>query len=188
MEKEIWRENLHFLRKARKENQSKIASVLNKTQQAIGNWEKGIGQPNITELNKITNYFGISISDFLNTDLSKGKLTEKRRSKKNQKKVEVNGKITGKLIEESDKKEKPPGTSEEKEVLIHQLLLSNQKTIATQEALISSLNAQLSALTDDIERLKKEVRSYRKIVDNPKISPDQNRPSNAPPEERTGTD
>ena len=44
-----------------------VALELNKTQQTVGNWESGIGEPNISELIKITNLFGISIRNIINS-------------------------------------------------------------------------------------------------------------------------
>jgi DNA-binding XRE family transcriptional regulator len=62
---DIWRVNLKILRNRLAKNQSYIASIVDKTQQTIGNWESGIGEPNIDELIKITNLFGISLDDFI---------------------------------------------------------------------------------------------------------------------------
>jgi transcriptional regulator with XRE-family HTH domain len=62
---DIWRLNLKTLRNRLNKNQSYIGSIVDKTQQTIGNWESGIGEPNINELIKITNLFGISLDDFI---------------------------------------------------------------------------------------------------------------------------
>jgi transcriptional regulator with XRE-family HTH domain len=64
---DTWRINLKTLRNKLNKNQSYIALELGKTQQTIGNWESGIGEPNISELIKITNLFGISIDSFVKT-------------------------------------------------------------------------------------------------------------------------
>ncbi|HTB99795.1 MAG TPA: helix-turn-helix transcriptional regulator [Ferruginibacter sp.] len=64
---DIWRINLKTLRNKLNKNQSYIALELGKTQQTIGNWESGIGEPNILELIKITNLFGISLDNFIKT-------------------------------------------------------------------------------------------------------------------------
>jgi transcriptional regulator with XRE-family HTH domain len=60
-----WRINLKILRNRINKNQSYIALSINKTQQTIGNWESGIGEPNIAELLIITKLFGISLDDFI---------------------------------------------------------------------------------------------------------------------------
>jgi len=75
---DIWRINLKILRNRLDKNQSYIALKLGKTQQTIGNWESGIGEPNISELITITNLFGISVDNFIKvkqikTDLSSSK-------------------------------------------------------------------------------------------------------------------
>jgi transcriptional regulator with XRE-family HTH domain len=62
---DIWRVNLKMLRNKLNKNQSYVALELGKTQQTIGNWESGIGEPNISELIKITNLFGISLDGFV---------------------------------------------------------------------------------------------------------------------------
>ena len=62
---DIWRINLKTLRNKLNKSQSYIALELGKTQQTIGNWESGIGEPNISELIKITNLFGISLDGFV---------------------------------------------------------------------------------------------------------------------------
>ena len=68
---DIWRINLKTLRNKLNKSQSYIALELGKTQQTIGNWESGIGEPNISELIKITNLFGISLDGFVKTTLVK---------------------------------------------------------------------------------------------------------------------
>ena len=65
MRLDTWRVNLKTLRNKLNKNQSYIALELGKTQQTIGNWESGIGEPNISELIKITNLFGISLDGFV---------------------------------------------------------------------------------------------------------------------------
>jgi transcriptional regulator with XRE-family HTH domain len=78
---DTWRVNLKTLRNKFNKNQSYVASELNKTQQTIGNWESGIGEPNISELIKITNLFGISLDDFIKTVQVKSKISEKDEDK-----------------------------------------------------------------------------------------------------------
>ena len=61
--------NLRYLRKKNAVNQSDIASLLNKGATTIGNWENGISEPNIIELNTLTGYFEVSLDDLINTDM-----------------------------------------------------------------------------------------------------------------------
>jgi phage repressor protein C with HTH and peptisase S24 domain/transcriptional regulator with XRE-family HTH domain len=64
--------NLLFLRKQFELNQTQFADFLGKKKSIIGPYEKGEVEPDISTLLKISEYFGISISDLIGTDLSKG--------------------------------------------------------------------------------------------------------------------
>lgn len=66
--------NLRYLRKQKGLNQQDLAVFVGKGDTTIGNWEKGISEPNFTELTKISNYFGISVDDLLYTDLANAHL------------------------------------------------------------------------------------------------------------------
>lgn len=62
--------NLRHLRKQTSKTQSEIASLIQKGQTTVGNWENGISEPNLNELLIISNYFDISVDKLLKTDLS----------------------------------------------------------------------------------------------------------------------
>jgi transcriptional regulator with XRE-family HTH domain len=62
--------NLRHLRKQTSKTQSEIASLIQKGQTTIGNWENGISEPNLNELLIISNYFDIPLDKLLKTDLS----------------------------------------------------------------------------------------------------------------------
>ncbi len=62
--------NLRYLRKQTSKTQSEIASLIQKGQTTIGNWENGISEPNLNELLIISNFFDIRLDDLLKTDLS----------------------------------------------------------------------------------------------------------------------
>lgn len=62
--------NLRHLRKQTAKTQSEIASLIQKGQTTIGNWENGISEPNLNELLIISNYFDIPVDKLLKTDLS----------------------------------------------------------------------------------------------------------------------
>ena len=64
--------NLRFLRKQSSKTQSEIASLIQKGQTTIGNWENGISEPSLNELLIISNYFDISVDVLLRTDLADG--------------------------------------------------------------------------------------------------------------------
>jgi phage repressor protein C with HTH and peptisase S24 domain len=73
-----WRINLKVLRKKINKTQSDIAFHLHNTQQTIGNWEQGIGEPSVEEFLSLKNYFGISLDNFFkNVQLNTNKEIEK---------------------------------------------------------------------------------------------------------------
>jgi transcriptional regulator with XRE-family HTH domain len=61
--------NLRHLRKQSSRTQSEIASLIQKGQTTIGNWENGISEPSLNELLIISNYFDISVDTLLKVDL-----------------------------------------------------------------------------------------------------------------------
>jgi transcriptional regulator with XRE-family HTH domain len=62
--------NLRHLRKQSSRTQSEIASLIQKGQTTIGNWENGISEPSLNELLIISNYFDIPIDTLLKVDLA----------------------------------------------------------------------------------------------------------------------
>ncbi len=52
------------LREEAKISQAELASMLGVTQQALSNYENGLREPDLDTINKIANYFGVSI-DYL---------------------------------------------------------------------------------------------------------------------------
>ncbi|MCX6210084.1 MAG: LexA family transcriptional regulator [Bacteroidetes bacterium] len=69
----FFQSNLKFLRKQSGVNQTEIALQLNKAHTSIGNYEKGISEPTISEINILSQFFDISIENLINTDLSNSK-------------------------------------------------------------------------------------------------------------------
>jgi transcriptional regulator with XRE-family HTH domain len=66
--------NIRFLRKQSRKTQVELASLLDKRQTTIANWENGVSEPNLEELLIIINLFGISPNEMLLYDLETGKL------------------------------------------------------------------------------------------------------------------
>ena len=75
--------NLRHLRKQSSRTQSEIASLIQKGQTTIGNWENGISEPSLNELLIISNYFDIPVDTLLKIDLaeSQGAGTRSGRSR-----------------------------------------------------------------------------------------------------------
>ncbi len=70
--------NLKLLRKNIRKSQTDIGFQLNKAHTSIGNWEKGISEPSLTEIEEIARIFEISPADLLYTDLAKVQVSEKK--------------------------------------------------------------------------------------------------------------
>ena len=66
-------DNLRFLMKKKKLNHEEMGKILGKGRSMIGYYANGKSQPDLDTLNKITNYFGVTIDDFLKTDLTRPK-------------------------------------------------------------------------------------------------------------------
>ena len=62
--------NLRYLRKQSSKTQSDIASLIQKGQTTIGNWENGISEPSLSELLIISNYFDIPLDTLIKMDLA----------------------------------------------------------------------------------------------------------------------
>ena len=62
--------NLRHLRKQSSRTQSEIASLIQKGQTTIGNWENGISEPSLNELLIISNYFDMPVDALLKIDLA----------------------------------------------------------------------------------------------------------------------
>lgn len=62
--------NLRYLRKQSSKTQSEIASLIQKGQTTIGNWENGISEPSLSELLIISNYFDIPLDTLIKMDLA----------------------------------------------------------------------------------------------------------------------
>lgn len=70
--------NLRHLRKQSARTQSEIASLIQKGQTTIGNWENGISEPSLNELLIISNYFDIPVDTLLKVDLAETQISVSR--------------------------------------------------------------------------------------------------------------
>src|ERR1700733_1473514 len=64
-------QNIRYLRRQYSNTQTELASLIQKGQTTIGNWENGISEPNVEELLILSNYFDISLDILIKIDLSK---------------------------------------------------------------------------------------------------------------------
>jgi transcriptional regulator with XRE-family HTH domain len=68
--------NLKFLMRKLGQSQASIESVVERRQQTISNWLAGKGEPDASDLIKLSHFFGISIDDLCLTDLANGNLID----------------------------------------------------------------------------------------------------------------
>jgi transcriptional regulator with XRE-family HTH domain len=84
--------NLTYCRRRFDITQTQLALQLKRGQTTIAGWEKNVSEPNIEGLQKISEFFGISIDHLINNDLEKGNLITESHVKEFQKKGNLIGK------------------------------------------------------------------------------------------------
>jgi len=62
-------QNLKWLRKKNHKSQNDIALIVDKRPTAISSWENNLSEPSFEDLFKISDYFGIKMGDFLDSNL-----------------------------------------------------------------------------------------------------------------------
>lgn len=141
--------NLKYLRKSNSVTQSDIALHLNKGQSTIGNWENELSEPNITELKFLAHFFGITISDLLEVDLSNVHLNQKEDISVNKENVHLNVRPNVHLNTKKAPKGAgfKPALNEDNTPFKDQLLQSKTE-------LIDSLQAQIKLLQNQIDQMK----------------------------------
>lgn len=63
--------NISHLRKSRKLTQAQLASALGIGRTNISNWEKEVSSPNLDQVQKMANYFGITVDELMSAELQK---------------------------------------------------------------------------------------------------------------------
>jgi phage repressor protein C with HTH and peptisase S24 domain len=81
--------NLKLLRQKKAINQQELAIQVNKGHTTIGNWEKGISEPNLSEILILSNYFEITPVQLVYLDLDKVEVNKNTGDSKKSKLVEV---------------------------------------------------------------------------------------------------
>jgi transcriptional regulator with XRE-family HTH domain len=90
--------NIRYLRRQASNTQTELASLINKGQTTIGNWENGISEPNIEELLILSNYFDIPLDILVKVDLSKTNWVSERVREKEHGLQKTTGKNTGQPV------------------------------------------------------------------------------------------
>lgn len=151
MKNDFFSKNLFFIRNKKKMTQAQIAAYIGVKRNSYNNYENGKSVPNLDLFKQIAKLFDISTEDLLYTDLSKGELIENQTQKKNKKKDELKDELMGELTEENNEKHGTGIPPDEMIKTLRNSLADKDKIISTQDALISNLNAQITALEHDLK-------------------------------------
>lgn len=63
--------NLKYLRNIKQKSLNDIARICDKTDVAVHYWENGTREPSAVDIAKLSNYFNITVDDFISKDLTK---------------------------------------------------------------------------------------------------------------------
>lgn len=144
-----FKDNLKYLRNEGSKTQADIALQVNKGYTTIGNWEKGLSEPNNTELILLAKYFGVTTDELLMNDLSKGNLNENQNDAKKHLKSNLKSNPIGNLNEENQ----VYFTKNNIEIIPESLPggLSNLQALQEQQlSLQHAINRQLTAIIANI--------------------------------------
>lgn len=140
--------NLKYLRKKLDLNQSKVASLVDKGDTTIGNWEKGISEPNFSELNILSQFFCVSVNDLLNTDLTNTQLIQKKETPKNKLNAQLNAQGNAQLNRVNNiidnfvmEEHEPYGRQCQACLLKDQIIAQKEETIKALKQTIEALQA-----------------------------------------------
>ncbi len=94
--------NLTYLRNRFAIKQNQLASYMNKAQTTIANWENKKSEPDIEELIKIIQYFGVTVDTMLFVDLESGNLITDAHVAEFKATGKVNSNLIGKKLKAYD--------------------------------------------------------------------------------------
>jgi transcriptional regulator with XRE-family HTH domain len=142
----FWK-NLRYLRKEKDLNQQEIGDLVNKGDGTISNWEKGNAEPSFSEINTISNFFGIEAVEMLFTDLEHVHLNEKNKGSKKSSKSPQN----------SPPFSPPNGANEPSEEYGNQttLIKTLEDLVAAKTEIIYNLKQKNTELQEQVKKLHK---------------------------------
>jgi transcriptional regulator with XRE-family HTH domain len=156
--------NLTFLKKKTNKTQSDIAFQVNKAKQTISGWENGVSEPSMKDLVILSDFFGVSIDELVNADLSNVHLNQNNGGLKIGQNVHLNvhGNVhpmgQNKPIKQVAQSQNSVVNEEEAPYQTAQMVVAAQaQTIKALEALNAVLSQQVAVLTEQVANLKREV-------------------------------
>lgn len=132
--------NIQYLRKAQKLTQAKTATALDLTRTTYANYENAGSEPDFETLLRIARFFGIRVDELLTKNLELENFISKRESDK------VSTKTTSKKTSSGN----------------YELNETNSILADHQETAIWYLLREVKEIREDVELLKKSVRSKNK--------------------------
>lgn len=160
--------NIKTLRKKFKLTQAQLASQLNRKHTSIGNWETGFNEPSVVDLTNLASIFGVSVDDLIHTDLSDVHLNSEEATTEKGQNVHLN---VNRSVHLNDKKGaiKAPLTADKTAFeMLEKLVKSQEKTIASQEAMIQLQANKIGELEEIKRRLESEIPEIGQPVEDKK--------------------
>lgn len=108
--------NLTFLKKHQGVTQADIGFCVDKSNNTISGWENNISEPGIKELQILSEYFGVSIDDLVNTDLPNAQLNKTNGVSKKRQNAQLNAQANAQLNPKKQPLEPVPLMMEEEEL------------------------------------------------------------------------
>lgn len=141
--------NLKFLRIKSGQNQTNVGLQLNKAHTTIGNWEKGISEPNFNEIEIIANLFEIPAGVLLYNNLEEGDLAEEE----DKETISLKNKQLDNPINRNEANNEKLIDSSQNDAL----LALKDEMIENLKSTIKDKNSIILMLTVDNDRLKVEL-------------------------------
>jgi transcriptional regulator with XRE-family HTH domain len=162
----FFQNNLKFLRKQNGKSQTDVAFQLKKAHTSIGNYEKGISEPTISEITILSQYFGISVDDLINKDLSNTKILENEENTKNEGNTKKNTKIYTKISPQTGANASVVGVVCSNCQQLQNIVVEKDKLIQSQQQTIQSQQQTVQALqlaTTQLQQMFKESEYQQKV-------------------------
>jgi len=148
--------NLKYLRKETGINQGELAIKMKKGQSTIGNWENEISEPNISEIQFLAHFFGITADDLLSKDLQNVHLNEKPELKNKGENVHLNVHPTVHLNKKKARNEPCQDC-----MVKDNFIAVNQQLLEAKKQIIDSQEARIKLLENKIEQMEYEIDERR---------------------------
>lgn len=150
--------NIKSLRLKMNKSQADIASIVRKRSTAISSWELQGAEPSLSDIDILSDYFGVSASDLIYKDLSDVHLTENSETSKKAENVHGNVHPSVHLSEEKEDEQAANIGLKRSACDLQKDLDEAKETIKTLTIAIKAIDASNAVLLKDIEHLHSVIR------------------------------